>query len=321
MAQMTRQLTCSPDFTDGILRYGLGMSATQLQVHVIADSSGETAVRMARAAAAQFPHTLTTIVRHTRIKDAEHLLRVFDEITDARSGEEPVPVMILYTMVMDEMAAMVARYCDDKQIPCADLFSSTIRAFEKATGVHADAAPMRPVAVEADYFDRISAMEFAVRNDDGIMPTALAECDICLVGASRSGKTPLSLYLGYVGYKTVNVPLVPGIAPPEELFSIERWRIVGLTIDAERLLQIRTRRAKSMGGYGTADGGYADLAKIYDELDEVSRIQRSLGCPVIDTTGLALEEAAARVTDLVEERARKAGKRLRRPPGTMKLKP
>lgn len=58
------------------------------------------------------------------------------------------------------------------------------------------------------------------------------------MGASRSGKTPLSLYLGYVGYKTVNVPLVPGIKPPDELFQIERWRIVGLTIDAERLLQI-----------------------------------------------------------------------------------
>lgn len=276
---------------------------------------------MARAAAAQFPHTMTKIVRHTRVKDSEHLLRVFDEITDARADEPTIPVTVLYTMVKEELSAMVTRYCDDKGIPCADLFGGMIRAFEGATGAHADEVAMRPVAVEADYFDRISAMEFAVRNDDGIMPTSLAECDICLVGASRSGKTPLSLYLGYVGFKTVNVPLVPGIEPPKELKEIERWRIVGLTIDAEKLLQIRTRRAKSLGGYGRKDGGYADLVKIYEELDEISRIQRSLGCPVIDTTGLALEEAAARVVDIVDERAKKAGKRLRRPPGTMKLRP
>lgn len=296
------------------------MSASQLQVHVIADSSGETAVRMARAAAAQFPHTMTTIVRHTRVMDSEHLLRVFDEITDARADEPAVPVTVLYTMVKQELSAMVARYCDDKGIPCADLFGRTLEAFESATGAEADEAVMRPVAVEADYFDRISAMEFAVRNDDGAIPEALRDCDICLVGASRSGKTPLSIYLGYCGYKTVNVPLVPNIAPPEELFGVDRWRIVGLTIDAERLMQIRNRRVRGLGGFGTKDG-YADLAKIYDELDEVGRVQKRLGCPVIDTTGLALEEAAARVIDLVDERAKRMGAVLRRPAGSLKIRP
>ncbi|WP_341728715.1 pyruvate, water dikinase regulatory protein [Brooklawnia sp.] len=293
----------------------------QVNVHVIADSSGETAARLARAAQAQFPRSRFSIVRHPRVKDGEALLRVFDRITAARAADPQGRIVILFTLVKREMAEMVRRYCTDKQLHCADLLGDTLQAIEQTTGSEADEVVMRPVAVEADYFDRISAMEFAVRNDDGVMPEALAECDICLVGASRSGKTPLSLYLGYVGYKTVNVPLVPGIAPPEELFEIERWRIVGLTIDAERLLQIRSRRVKTLGGYGTKDGGYADLAKIYDELDEVGRIQRQLGCPVIDTTGLALEEAAARVTDLVEARARKAGSRLRRTPGSLRLAP
>ncbi len=262
-----------------------------------------------------------TIVRHPRVKDADALLGVFDRITQAHLEAPERRIIILFTLVKPEMVGMVERYCADKMIPQANLFGDTLAAIEQATGREADAVVMRPVAVEADYFDRISAMEFAVRNDDGIMPDALRECDICLIGASRSGKTPLSLYLGYVGYKTVNVPLVPGIKPPEELFKIERWRIVGLTIDAERLLQIRSRRARSLGGYGTKDGGYADLAKIYDELDEVGRIQRSLGCPVIDTTGLALEEAAARVTEIVEQRARKAGTHLRRLPGSLKISP
>ncbi|GAA2179687.1 pyruvate, water dikinase regulatory protein [Brooklawnia cerclae] len=292
-----------------------------MQIHVIADSSGETAARLARAAQAQFPATSFSIVRHPRVKDSDALLGVFDAISGALEASGGCRLVVLYTLVKEPMAGMVERYCADKQIPHADLFRDTLRAFEDATGTEPDGAVARPVGVEADYFDRISAMEFAVRNDDGVMPGALHECDICLVGASRSGKTPLSLYLGYVGYKTVNVPLVPGIAPPPELFRIDRWRIVGLTIDAERLLQIRNRRAKSLGGYGTKDGGYADLVKIYDELDEVGRIQRSLGCPVIDTTGLALEEAASRVTEIVEQRARRAGTHLRRPAGSMKIAP
>lgn len=293
----------------------------QLQIHVIADSSGETAARLARAALVQFPSTSSTIVRHPRVKDSDALLDVFDRITQSRADNPDQQLIILFTLVKEHMAGMVERYCADKSIPFANLFGDTLKAIEQITGREADEVVMRPVAVEADYFERISAMEFAVRNDDGVMPGALKEADICLVGASRSGKTPLSLYLGYVGYKTVNVPLVPGIAPPKELFEIDRWRIVGLTIDAERLLQIRSRRAKTLGGYGTKDGGYADLAKIYDELDEVGRIQRQLGCPVIDTTGLALEEAAARVADIVETRAQKMGSQLRRLPGSMKLKP
>lgn len=292
-----------------------------VQVHVIADSSGETAARLSRATQAQFPGAVFTIVRHPRVKDGDALLKVFDAISDALRRAPERGIIVLYTLVKSEMAHMVERFCADKQIPSANLFAGTLRAFEEATGTRPDEAVARPVGVEADYFDRISAMEFAVRNDDGVMPEALLECDICLIGASRSGKTPLSLYLGYVGYKTVNVPLISGIDPPHQLFEIDRWRIVGLTIDAERLLHIRSRRAKSLGGYGTRDGGYADLARIYDELDEVGRIQRQLGCPVIDTTGLALEEAAAKVTDLVEERAKRVGTHLRRPPGSLTIGP
>lgn len=297
------------------------LAKKSLCIHVIADSSGETAARLVRAAQVQFPQTEFSIVRHPRVKDVDSLLKVFEQITEAHLSNPDLPSAILFTLVKDEMASMVKRYCADKEIHCADLMSDTLTAIGQATGFDADEVPMRPVAVEADYFERISAMEFAVRNDDGVMPQALAECDICLVGASRSGKTPLSLYLGYIGYKTVNVPLVPGIKPPDELFDLERWRIVGLTIDAERLLQIRSRRVRTLGGYGTADGGYADLAKIYHELDEVRKIQRQLACPIIDTTDLALEEAAGRVVDIVDERAQKAGSRLRRLSGSLRLKP
>lgn len=293
------------------------MAMEPLQIHVIADSTGETAARLARAAQAQFENTAFTIVRHPRLSTPEALFAVFDQLRDSPTAARRV---VLFTLVNEHMRELVTTACEELDIPCTDLMGPTLAAFESATGHHPDEVARRPVGVEADYFERISAMEFAVRNDDGAIPEALRDCDICLVGASRSGKTPLSIYLGYCGYKTVNVPLVPGIAPPTELFGIEKWRIVGLTIDPERLLAIRNRRVKGLGGFGTKDG-YADLAKIFDELDEVATVQRRLGCPVIDTTGLALEEAAARVIDLVDERARRLGAELRRPAGSLKIRP
>ncbi len=119
----------------------------------------------------------------------------------------------------------------------------------------------RPPLNEA-YFRRMSAIEFAVKHDDGV-GAGLHGADIVLVGVSRTSKTPLSIYLGYLGYKTANVPLVKGIEPPQELFKIDPAKIVGLTIDAERLSDIRIERVRWMRG----DHKYASLLEIYEELD------------------------------------------------------
>ncbi len=294
------------------------MAESVLEIHVIADSTGETAVRLARAARSQFEGVHWHIVRHPLIGSVNDMVAALEEIKERRDSGKWVTVV--HTLALSDMRQMVRDACEEIDVQQVDLMGPMLEAMEQASGLDADEVPRRPVGVEADYFTRISAMEFAVRNDDGAIPERLTDADICLVGASRSGKTPLSIYLGYLGYKTVNVPLVPGIEPPKELFSVDRWRIVGLTIDAQRLLEIRGRRVRGMGGFGTSDG-YADLVRIYDELDEVGRVQRRLGCPVIDTTGLALEEAATRVVDVVEERARTAGAHLRRPAGQFRTRP
>ncbi|MEZ5086468.1 MAG: pyruvate, water dikinase regulatory protein [Tessaracoccus sp.] len=292
------------------------MSATPLEVHIIADSTGETAVRIARAAMAQFPASQFTMVRHRRMASTKTMMTALEALKK-RAGQ---PTAVMATLVNEELAELVKGACRELDFPFVDLMTDAMHALEHISGVDADHIPMRPVGVEADYFVRIAAIDFAVRMDDGSLPAALGECDICLAGPSRSGKTPLSIYLGYLGYKAVNVPLIPGIEPPKELFALDRWRIMGLTMDAERLMSIRGQRVRGMGGFGTKDG-YADLAKIYDELDEVSAIHRRLGCPVVDMTGLALEEAASRIIDMVDQRAQRMGARLRRPPGVITNRP
>src|SRR5699024_6417480 len=164
--------------------------------------------------------------------------------------------------------------CAEHRISHVDLLLPAMEAMERATGT-APRREIRPVAIDADYFKKIQAMEFAIASDDGQRPDSLAEADIVLVGVSRTGKTPLSMYLGYLGYKTANIPLVTGVHPPAPLFDVAPWHVVGLSIDPERLLHIRQRRLQSMGAAGVT-AGYSELAAIYAELDHARSIQRRL---------------------------------------------
>ncbi|MDR2723199.1 MAG: pyruvate, phosphate dikinase/phosphoenolpyruvate synthase regulator [Cellulomonadaceae bacterium] len=278
---------------------------SEVVIHVIADSTGDTGARVARAVQAQFPGLDEVVVmRHPRISDVDALDIALDAVR-----QDDRPTVVFLTMVDLGLRAHTQQQCAAMGVPCADLMAPALDAVIGRTGVQ-PARLVQPVGLAADYFERIHAMEFAVANDDGNLTDSLAEAQVVLVGASRTGKTPLSMYLGYLGYPTANVPLVTGVAPPQELFDCDPWKIVGLTIDPERLLEIRRRRVDIMGATaagGERLGGYADLAQIFDELDAITAVQRRLRCPVLDTTQLALEEAAGRVIELVETRKRAYG--------------
>lgn len=273
------------------------MPREPIEVHVVADSTGDTAARVARASAAQYAAYDVRIVRHPRIASAAGLEHVIGHL-DAAEGR----VAVFSTIVDEALRHRVAELCEARQIPHADLLDSALTALQQVTGAAPERVAARPVGVGDDYFKRIHAMEFALANDDGRLTNPIKQADIVLIGVSRTGKTPLSMYLGYLGYKTANIPLVAGIAPPEQLFEVDRWKIVGLTIDPQRLQTIREKRVRALGSRRHGADGYTELVRIYEELDEVNDIQRRLGCPVIDTTALALEEAAGRVLEVLERR-------------------
>lgn len=271
------------------------MSTQAIEFHVVADSTGDTAARVARATAAQFPDIDTHIVRHPRITTESTLRSVM-----ARIAEDGAPVVVYSTIVDSSLHDLVHELAQQLRLEHVDLLGPALGAVERVAHRQAE-HKVRPVGIGADYFTRIAAMEYAVANDDGNPDQRLDQADVVLIGVSRSGKTPLSMYLGYLGYKTANIPLVRGIEPPQRLFSVPRWKVVGLTIDPTRLQDIRTRRVETLGGRQGKDG-YADLARIYDELDHAEEVFRKVGCPTIDTTQLALEESAGRVIELVEDR-------------------
>jgi regulator of PEP synthase PpsR (kinase-PPPase family) len=268
------------------------MSGDVVELHVVSDSTGETAARLTEAVESQFPEQRFELVRHPRITSV-------DDVQLAAARARGRRAVVLYTLVEPELREAMRTLCKRYRLHYCDLLGHPIDAVARVSGLPARMEPGARPVLDSSYFKRMAAIEFAVRFDDGVASHGLADADIVLVGVSRSSKTPLSIYLGYLGYKTANVPIVRGIEPPAELFEIDRAKIVGLTIAAETLAEIRSERVRGMRG---SRRRYADLAEIYEELEEAEAIHRRLGCPVIEVSNLAIEETARRIVRIVEER-------------------
>jgi regulator of PEP synthase PpsR (kinase-PPPase family) len=261
-----------------------------VELHVVSDSTGETATRVVLAVEAQFPGYPFEVVRHPRVETVADL-----QLALAKTSGKPS--VVIFTIVEPTLRAAMRKLCREAGVGYCDLLAQPLAAVAKATGKAARMKPRAQPPLDETYFRRIAAIEYAVRADDGL-GRALPDADIVLVGVSRTSKTPLSMYLGYLGWKVANVPIVNGIEPPPELFAVEPAKIVGLTIDAHRLQEIRAERIQLMGG----DRRYADLNAIYDELHYASGVHRRLGCPVIDVSELSIEEIAQRILRTVERR-------------------
>jgi [pyruvate, water dikinase]-phosphate phosphotransferase / [pyruvate, water dikinase] kinase len=267
--------------------------APPVELHVISDATGETAARLVLALEAQFPEQPFEEVRHPRVETISDLQLAVRRMRGRRA-------VAVYTLVKPELRDAMRTLCRRARVHYCDLLGHPIESVARVSGMTARMTPGSRAQLDNAYFRRIEAIEFAVKYDDGV-GRGLHEADIVLVGVSRTSKTPLSIYLGYLGHKTANVPIVKGIQPPAQLFEVDPAKVVGLTIDASRLAEIRQARARQMGASRRA---YAELVDIYDELEDAARVHRRLGCPVIEVSELSIEETAARIIRLVDERRR-----------------
>jgi [pyruvate, water dikinase]-phosphate phosphotransferase / [pyruvate, water dikinase] kinase len=262
---------------------------TVVELHMISDATGATAKRLVQALEAQFPEQEFEEIVHPMVETVDDL-RLAVERAKGR------PAVIVYTIVHPELREAMHDLCRRAKVHYCDILRQPIDSVAKVSGQSAKMKPGARPPLDSSYFRRIAAIEFAVKYDDG-MGGGLDEADIVLVGVSRTSKTPLSIYLGYLGYKAANVPVVKGIKPPAALFEIDQSKIVGLTIDADRLAEIRADRARRLGG---SNRRYQELVEIYDELEEAEALHRKLGCPVIEISELSIEETAARIIAMVE---------------------
>jgi [pyruvate, water dikinase]-phosphate phosphotransferase / [pyruvate, water dikinase] kinase len=262
-----------------------------VELHVVSDATGETATRVVAAVGAQFPDQRFVTVRHPRVETVADLQLALARMEGRRA-------VVIFTVVEPTLRETMRELCREAEVHYCDLLAQPLDAVAKVSGRAARMEPQARPPLDESYFRRIAAIEFAVKHDDGL-GGGLERAEIVLVGVSRTSKTPLSIYLGYLGWKATNVPLVKGIDPPQELFRVDPARIVGLTIDAKRLAEIRSERITLMGG----GRSYANLNEIYEDLEHAKAVQKRLGCPVIDVSDLSIEEIALRIVRSVEQRA------------------
>lgn len=262
-------------------------------LHLVSDSTGETVGTLARACLAQFD----------TIDATEHLwpmVRSKDQVKEVIDGISEYPGFVLYTIVNEEVRNMIEDGCRKLQVPCIAVLDPIIAKL----GAHLDAEvhpmPGRQHVMNAEYFSRIEAMHFVLSHDDGQLTRDLDEADVVLMGVSRTSKTPTSIYLANRGLKTANIPIVPGCALPDEVFSATNPLIVGLTKEPKRLVEIRRQRLRMLDQDEGTD--YVDLEKVSKEINEARRLFTKNDWPVINVSRKSIEETAATIIQLYNRR-------------------
>jgi regulator of PEP synthase PpsR (kinase-PPPase family) len=187
-----------------------------------------------------------------------------------------------------------------QQVAEVDLMGSLLSHLSERLGQEPVAHPGLYRRLRQAYFDRVAAIDYTLEHDDGLRPAGWSDADAVLVGPSRVGKTPLSMYLAVLGWKVANVPLVPEIEPPPELARLDRQRVFGLSMEPGQLLYYRSRRQGRMGAGDL--GAYTDATKIYQEIEAASTLYRRSGFTVLDVTDRPIETTADRVIDLITRR-------------------
>ena len=220
------------------------MTKAPVELHVVSDATGETAARLVQALEAQFPDQEFVEIRHPCIESEEDLQLAVNRM---KGGRRSSSTRSSSRSLREAMRTL----CRRAKLHYCDLLGHPIEAVARVSGMAARMTPGSRPPLNSAYFKRMEAIEFAVRFDDGV-GRGLHDADIVLVGVSRTSKTPLSIYLGYLGHKSANVPVVKGIEPPPDLFEIDPRKIVGLTIDPNRLVEIRRARVRTMGASQTA---------------------------------------------------------------------
>lgn len=262
-------------------------------VFVVSDFTGETAESVAKAASRQFNADSVSIKRFRYVTTLEEAGKVV-----AQAKEENA--LLVCTFVNERIRVFVTGEAEKQGIACIDLFGSLLHALTSLVGKKPREEPGLSHLLDEDYFKRVKAVEFTINCDDGSNPQLLHKAELILIGVSRTCKTPLSMYLAHKGIMTANIPLVPELEAPEELFEIDPKKIVGLVISPEKLVELRTKRLMMLG-LSPKDSAYTEKERVRKELDYARNLMERLRVRVVDVTMRAIEETAQEILTVVQE--------------------
>ncbi|KPF42956.1 pyruvate, water dikinase regulatory protein [Rhizobium sp. AAP43] len=259
-------------------------------LHLISDSTGETLISAGRAATAQFRGV-------NAIEHVYPLIRSKKQVKSLIEAIDREPGIVLYTLVDQDLAALIEAGCHELGLPCVNVLAPIVETFQSYLGATYRGRVGAQHVLNADYFARIEALNFAMDHDDGQATEDYDSAEVVIIGISRTSKTPTSIYLAYRGIKTANLPIVPGVPLPEGLLRATRPLVVGLIASSDRISQVRENRILgATSGYDHRD--YLDRATITEELKYMRSLCAKNNWPLIDVTRRSIEETAAAIVAL-----------------------
>ena len=262
-------------------------------LHMISDATGETLVTLAKAVRVQYAQVRAIEHLHPLVRSRRELDRVLKDV-------EAAPGIVLYTLFNRELADALEQSCKKLNVPCVAPLKHVLQVFESYLGMASTPTVGGQHVLDADYFRRIEALNFSMVHDDGHLPDNLNDADIILLGISRTSKTPTSIYLANRGFKTANVPLVPGMPLPPQLEHKTRAFVVALVASPERIAQVRQNRVIEQA-HGHLEE-YVDRDAIAAEIAQTRQLCARHGWPIIDVTRRSIEETAAAIIRLYHDR-------------------
>ncbi|MDO4288604.1 MAG: pyruvate, water dikinase regulatory protein [Eubacterium sp.] len=264
-----------------------------LVLYVISDSLAQQGELLAKAGRQHFGAMIEDIRVFSFVRERGELLRIIEEAAGCHA-------LIICTVSLPNILKDLKRFSKERGIPVYDALDPFLDEIRIQTGTAPNTDPMVRNPLDEAYFKRVEAIEFTVKYDDGKRMDHLDKADIVLLGVSRTSKTPISVYLANNNYKVANIPIMPEVDPPAELFRLPREKVFGLVLNPDKLVEIREERLRTMRLYGTSN--YASLKRVEYELEKAQELFDRLGCTVIDVTSKAIEEIANFILETILRR-------------------
>ena len=269
-----------------------------LNLHLVSDSTCETVAAVARSAVEHFKSLEVNEFVWSLVGNKRHIDRIIANINPEKNN------LIMYTMLDDELREYLKGKAAVLNVRCIPVLAHIIREISCYFSVSKDPNAL-PHRLSDEYFNRIEAINYTIAHDDGQNLWDIDQADIVIVGVSRTSKSPTSIYLAYRGYKVANIPVINTIPMPVDFLSLEKKLVVGLTIDIDRLIQIRRNRLISIKNQSNSD--YVDHEQVAAEVEEVKRICVANKWPIIDVTQKSIEEIAANIVSFFNKKNNKIG--------------
>jgi [pyruvate, water dikinase]-phosphate phosphotransferase / [pyruvate, water dikinase] kinase len=268
-------------------------TGSYFHLHLVSDATGETLITVARAAAAQYARISPVEHIYPLVRNQKQLDRVLAEIEES-------PGIVLYTLLEEDLVQRLEERCRELGLPYLSILGPVLQLFQSYLGAETTHRVGAQHMLNAEYFQRIDALNYTMLHDDGQHAEDLEEADVVLVGVSRTSKTPTCIYLANRGLKAANVPYVPGVPLPRQLLELKDPLVVALTVDPNRLVEIRRHRLLML--HRDSESSYVDSDRVRAEVVEARRYFLAKNWPVIDVTRRSIEETAAAIMQLYSTR-------------------